>query len=155
MRLAFTLGCRPSPDCMMPAFTSSSLNLPMSESSFSVGMTPASLFFVAFTITMTFMSYSLYTRPPGRQMGCSQGSRRSAGKFDSCAILFAEVHRQLLGEEVREHAHLAWRVLAGWPNYVQAGVGHRVLRQESHQRARGNVLVDEEVRQHRDAEAGK
>ena len=84
MRLPFTLGCRPSPACMMPAFTSSSLNLPMSESSFSLGMTPASLFFVAFTITMTFMSYSLYSVAAWAPNGCSQGSRSGAGKFDSC-----------------------------------------------------------------------
>ena len=38
---------------MTPAFTSSSLNLPISASSFSLGITPASEFFVALTITMT------------------------------------------------------------------------------------------------------
>ena len=42
----------------MPALTSSSLYLPISVSSFSLGMTPASLFFVAFTITMTFIVVS-------------------------------------------------------------------------------------------------
>jgi hypothetical protein len=58
MRLPFTLGCKPSPASMMPALTSSSLYLPISLSSFSVGMTPASLFFVAFTMTITFMCVS-------------------------------------------------------------------------------------------------
>jgi hypothetical protein len=43
---------------MMPALTSCSLKLPISINSFSVGMIPASLFFVAFTITMTFISRS-------------------------------------------------------------------------------------------------
>jgi hypothetical protein len=38
---------------MMPAFTSSSLYLPMSASIFSLGITFASEFFVAFTITIT------------------------------------------------------------------------------------------------------
>src|SRR6185436_9583582 len=40
---------------MMPALTSSSLYLPMSARSFSLGMTPASEFFVPFTITMTLI----------------------------------------------------------------------------------------------------
>jgi membrane-bound lytic murein transglycosylase B len=52
-RLPSLLGWSPSPASMMPAFTSSSLNLPMSASSFSLGITPASEFFVALTITMT------------------------------------------------------------------------------------------------------
>src|SRR5262245_23896741 len=38
---------------MMPAATSSSLNRPISASSRSLGITPASEFFVAFTMTMT------------------------------------------------------------------------------------------------------
>src|SRR5581483_7022762 len=64
-RLPLLLGCCPSPACMMPAFTSCSLNLPISVSSFSLGMTPASEFFVAFTITITFMvvSYPFSTGP--------------------------------------------------------------------------------------------
>ena len=47
------LGWRPSPASMTPALTSSSLNFPMSVRSFSLGITPASEFLVAFTITMT------------------------------------------------------------------------------------------------------
>ena len=38
---------------MTPALTSSSLYLPISLSSFSLGRIPASLFLLAFTITMT------------------------------------------------------------------------------------------------------
>ena len=52
-RLPALLGLRPSPDCMMPALTSCSLKAVMSASSFSLGMIPASEFFVALTITMT------------------------------------------------------------------------------------------------------
>ena len=43
---------------MMPALTSSSLNLPISASSFSLGIMPASLFFEALTITMTLIVVS-------------------------------------------------------------------------------------------------
>ena len=56
--MPFTLGCSPSPASMMPLFTSSSLNLPISVRSFSLGITPPSEFFVAFTITMTRMTVS-------------------------------------------------------------------------------------------------
>ncbi|MNC90014.1 hypothetical protein D3C83_60480 [compost metagenome] len=52
-RLPLRLGCSPSPASMMPALTSSSLYLPISASSFSPGMMPASEFFVALTMTMT------------------------------------------------------------------------------------------------------
>src|SRR5262249_14402708 len=51
-RLPLLLGWRPSPANMTPAFTNSSLNLPMSASSFSLGIAPASEFFVALTTTM-------------------------------------------------------------------------------------------------------
>src|SRR6266404_3516034 len=52
MRAPFELGCRPSPASMTPAFTISSLNLPIAVSNSVLGMTPASLFLSAFTITM-------------------------------------------------------------------------------------------------------
>src|SRR6185312_7341748 len=54
-RAPLELGCNPSPACMTPAFTSSSLKRPMSARSFSSGITPASESFVAFTITMNRM----------------------------------------------------------------------------------------------------
>jgi hypothetical protein len=56
--LPFTLGCRPSPPSITPAFTSSSLYLPIATNSSSLGITPASLFLVALTITMTFIVVS-------------------------------------------------------------------------------------------------
>jgi hypothetical protein len=46
------------------------LYLPISVSNCSVGMTPASLFLVAFTITMTFIVRVLSLRRPGRRFGC-------------------------------------------------------------------------------------
>src|SRR6202171_5034546 len=52
IRAPFDVGCRPSPASMTPAFTISSLNLPMAVSNSVLGMTPASLFLSAFTITM-------------------------------------------------------------------------------------------------------
>src|SRR5574342_699838 len=52
-RLPLRLGWRPSMASITPALTSSSLTLPMSARSFSLGMTPASEVLVAFTITMT------------------------------------------------------------------------------------------------------
>src|SRR6266852_4405222 len=52
-RLPFELGWSPSPASITPAFTSSSLNLPISVRSFSSGRTPASVSLVALMITMT------------------------------------------------------------------------------------------------------
>ena len=57
------LACRPSPASITPAFTSSSLNLPISVSSSAEGMTPASDSLVALTITMTRMRYLLWFSP--------------------------------------------------------------------------------------------
>src|SRR6478672_513595 len=51
-RAPFELGCRPSPASMIPAFTNSSLYLPMALRSASLGRTPASESLVARTITM-------------------------------------------------------------------------------------------------------
>src|SRR5689334_18192758 len=50
---------------MIPALTSSSLNLPMSANCFSLGMIPASEFFDAFTITMTRIAVSFRWSRPG------------------------------------------------------------------------------------------
>src|SRR5205823_9006241 len=52
-RLACEVGFRPSAASMTPAFTSSSLNLPISVRSFVSGSTPASEFLSPGTITMT------------------------------------------------------------------------------------------------------
>ncbi len=49
-------GFRPSPARMTPALTSSSLNLPMSASSFASGIAPASDSLLALTMTITRMS---------------------------------------------------------------------------------------------------
>src|SRR5690349_13416467 len=51
-RAPFELGCSPSPASMIPAFTNSSLYLPMALRSASLGRTPASESLVARTITM-------------------------------------------------------------------------------------------------------
>ena len=52
IRAPLVLGCSPSPESMIPALTSSSLNLPMSSSSLRLGISPASEPFVALTMTM-------------------------------------------------------------------------------------------------------
>src|SRR5713226_5997630 len=52
IRAPFEVGCRPSPASITPAFTISSLNLPIAVSNSVLGITPASLFLSAFTITM-------------------------------------------------------------------------------------------------------
>src|SRR4030088_1158673 len=71
MRAPFELGCRPSPASMTPAFTISSLNLPMAVSNSVLGMTPASLFLSAFTITMNrIVTLHLISI---RQDGCEPG----------------------------------------------------------------------------------
>src|SRR6185369_2718365 len=51
-RLPFEVGCSPSPASITPAFTSSSLNFPIAVRSSRLGITPASLFLSALTITM-------------------------------------------------------------------------------------------------------
>src|SRR5688572_9160037 len=51
-RAPFELGCNPSPASITPAFTSSSLNFPISARSFSSGRMPASEFLSALTMTM-------------------------------------------------------------------------------------------------------
>ena len=51
-RAPFELGWSPSPASITPAFTSSSLNLPISARSFSSGSTPASESLVALTMIM-------------------------------------------------------------------------------------------------------
>src|SRR5215471_17786052 len=61
-RLPLLLGWRPSAANIMPAFTSASLNLPISAKSFSLGITPASEFLVALTITMTRIALLLSIR---------------------------------------------------------------------------------------------
>src|SRR5690349_9031518 len=58
-RLPLDVGCRPSPASMTPAFTSSSLNLPMSVRSFVSGSTPASDSLLAGTSTITRIVYVL------------------------------------------------------------------------------------------------
>ncbi len=55
-RLPFELGCSPSAASSTPAFTSSSLNLPMTASSCALGITPASESLLALTSTMTFIA---------------------------------------------------------------------------------------------------
>src|ERR1700730_14840985 len=59
MRAPFEVGCRPSPASMTPAFTISSLNLPIAVSNSVLGITPDSLFLSAFTITMNRISCSV------------------------------------------------------------------------------------------------
>src|SRR5262245_33012579 len=52
MRAPREVGCRPSPALITPAFAISSLKAPIAASSSVLGMTPASLSLLAFTITM-------------------------------------------------------------------------------------------------------
>src|SRR5262249_1835199 len=54
----FELGCNPSPASITPAFTKSSLNLPMAVSNSVLGNLPASESLVALTITMNFIVVS-------------------------------------------------------------------------------------------------
>jgi hypothetical protein len=91
-RFPLLLGRRPSPASMMPAFTSSSLNLPMSASSFSLGITPASEFLVALTITITrivVLLLGLEEALVGGDHRRSLSARRtSVCEIDSPGILF-------------------------------------------------------------------
>src|SRR5437870_6061837 len=57
-RAPFELGWSPSPASSTPAFTSSSLNFPISVRSCSLGITPASESLLAFTITKTLIVIS-------------------------------------------------------------------------------------------------
>src|SRR5262245_53370497 len=75
-RAPFELGCRPSPASMTPAFTNSSLYLPMSASSCWLGNSPASEPLLALTKIMNFMAVLL--------CGCSSGRpwQGRCGRFD-------------------------------------------------------------------------
>src|ERR1017187_7905759 len=55
MRAPLELGWSPAPSTRTPAFTSSSLYLPIAEISSSLGITPASESLLAFTIIMNFI----------------------------------------------------------------------------------------------------
>src|SRR5437588_121559 len=66
---------------MIPAFTSSSLNLPMSASSFSSGILPASESLVAFTITMNRIAASSRGCPTGWSNGNRGFRQRARGKL--------------------------------------------------------------------------
>src|SRR5262245_28613915 len=57
-RAPFELDCSPSAARRTPALASSSLNLPISVRSFSLGITPASEVLLAFTITMNLIFVS-------------------------------------------------------------------------------------------------
>src|SRR5262245_58867948 len=92
-RFPLLLACRPSPANITPALTSSSLNLPMSASSFSLGITPASEFFVALTITMTRIVVLLLFREDGsvdddRQRLLLEWRRTSLRKIDTRGDVF-------------------------------------------------------------------
>src|SRR5688572_24988203 len=63
---------------MTPAFTSSSLYLPIAASSSSLGMIPASLFFVAFTITITFIAVSFRCGAVGRRSSFAGATSEAA-----------------------------------------------------------------------------
>src|SRR5262249_2372575 len=69
-RFPFELAWRPSPASMMPAFTSSSLNFPISARSSFLGRMPASESLLALTITMTLISFSPVDILAGAALGC-------------------------------------------------------------------------------------
>src|SRR6185295_2700317 len=74
-RAPFELGWSPSPASMMPAFTSSSLNCPISVSNFSLGRTPASVSWLAFRMIMN----RIVVAPSGCGFGAGLPRRLSAG----------------------------------------------------------------------------
>src|SRR5260370_36789126 len=73
-RLPFELAWSPSPASSMPAFTSSSLNFPISARSFCFGKTPASESLLAFTITITRILVSPFWSGLGLVAGWSQSA---------------------------------------------------------------------------------
>src|SRR6267154_3449175 len=89
-RQPFELGFRPEPSSSTPAFCSSSWYFCISEMSFSEGITPASLSFVALTIIMNRMLFSnqLGAGPPG-------GSGRMKGQALDCTTSEALRNRQI------------------------------------------------------------
>src|SRR6185312_2042999 len=64
MRAPFAVGCSPSPACITPALHISSLNLPMAVNNSVLGITPASVSLLPFTITMNRMVVSLWSGRP-------------------------------------------------------------------------------------------
>src|SRR5712691_804037 len=90
-RAPFELAWSPSPASITPAFTSSSLNFPMSVRIFLSGRTPASEFLSALTSTMNriAMSPSTYTTNNGRpdrhpSASLLEVSAKCRGCFDLC-----------------------------------------------------------------------
>jgi hypothetical protein len=69
-RLPRVVGCRPSPASITPALTSCSLKLPMAASNSSLGITPASDSWLAFTMTITRMTDLPGFAPPDAPPAC-------------------------------------------------------------------------------------
>src|SRR6185437_8668053 len=105
-RTPFELECRPSPISITPAWTSCSLNLPISAKSLALGMPPASDSSLAFTITITRMSI-LQLSGQGR---VHDGDERQ-GPDSTLIRVRATMNRQLqhgtIAEHPEHHAHHA------------------------------------------------
>src|SRR5215207_1620146 len=79
IRAPFAVGCRPSPASITPALTISSLNLPIAVSSSVLGITPASVSLLAFTITMNriaVLRFDLLGRLPSAFVNKTSGLLR-------------------------------------------------------------------------------
>src|SRR6266571_1560731 len=107
-RHPFDVACSPEASSSTPAFCSSSWYFAISVRIFSCGMTPASESFVAFTMIMKRIVFSLLTFRvrPGDPRPCDAGCRLTSR---STGIACLPPPRGLLhvGREVRQLLHLA------------------------------------------------
>src|SRR5207253_6678158 len=83
-RTPLALECSPSPASITPAFTSSSLNLPISLRISRLGSTPASESLFALTITMTRMTGSFFGYAYGSTTSEPRGNRHGRPARWSC-----------------------------------------------------------------------
>src|SRR6266566_1421916 len=90
MRVPLDDGCSPSPASITPAFTSSSLNFPISVSMRSSGITPASESLLALTITRNRMAISLsHLRYGSVRSALYAHDERHQGKSTSANLVVA------------------------------------------------------------------
>src|SRR5205823_6599961 len=120
-RAPLLLGCRPSPASMMPALTSSSLNLPIAASNSWLGILPASESLLAFTMIMNRMLVSI-------TLDCSWLGRTGRHEIDR-RFRFILGAKSANGAKItRPHVHRAAQRCRHRPRLV--GPHHRAARED-------------------------
>src|SRR5262249_38364127 len=103
-RLPLELACSPSPASMTPAFTNSSLNLPIAARISGPGRTPASDSLLAFTMTMTRIVVSPFGFGIVPHVGGSTWCRARGDEIDMGCIFFEGICNGRQGVELADAA---------------------------------------------------